>query len=237
MKNELLSLKSYYHTLLEKDVKDINYEIATFFLQWGELYGKSDKPKVLFVGKAVNGWISNVRSVDELFNERNEKDCIFNRDNQLIWVENYRKSQFWGLIRDFSKELFKEVDKLFKEADWYKYVAWTNLYKIAPKKGNPNSELKTVQLGTCTELLKREIEILKPNYVIFLTSGWERVFLKSLGISELEWKDVLWNGDPHKSSYAFSNGITFICSQHPQGKKIEIHSDALLDIVDPKPKE
>ncbi len=242
MKDELLNLKTYYHTLLEKDVKDINYGIETFFLQWGELYGKTDKPKVLFIGKAMNGWVSgNVRSVDDLFNEKNGY-CIFNRGDQLEWVENLagaksgyntRKSQFWSLIREFSKELFKEND-------WYKYVAWTNLYKISPEEWNPDSELKDLQLKTCTELLKREIEILKPSHVIFLTSDWERNFLKSLGISDIEWKYEPWDPDPnkcpYKSRYAISNGVTYIRSLHPQGKKIGMHSDALLNIVDPIPK-
>ena len=231
MKDELLNLKSYYRTLLEKDVKEINDEKVTFFLQWGELYGKTDKLKVLFVGKAMNGWVSKNESVDDLFNEENP--CrIFNRDDQIKWVEdlagaksgyNTRKSQFWGLIREFSKELFG--------VEWYKYIAWTNLYKISPGEGNPYSELKRVQLGTCTELLKREIEILKPSHVIFLTSGWENVFFNSLGISDLKWEYELWSR--YESRYAISNGVTYICSPHPRGKKIGMHSDALLNIVDP----
>lgn len=235
MKNELLNLKSYYHKLLEKDVKEINYEIETFFLQWGELYGKTDKPKILFVGKSINGWVSgNVRSVDKLFDEMNA-DRIFNRNDQIKWIADAkighrsRRSAFFNLVKVISKDLFSD--------EWYKYIAWTNLYKISPQEGNPYSVLKNVQLGTCSELLKREIDILKPTHVLFLTSGWENVFLQSIGIFYLEWKDKPWNTDPnkrpYKSRYAISNGITYICSPHPQGKKIGIHSDALLDIVDP----
>ena len=31
------------------------------------------------------------------------------------------------------------------DSEWYNYIAWSNLYKISPKKGNPTEEMKKLQ--------------------------------------------------------------------------------------------
>lgn len=108
----------------------------------------------------------------------NNPDRIFARNDQIEWVNNLsgntkgyntRKSAFWRLI--------KKVAITYYPDKWYSNNAWTNLYKIAPWKDcNPSRKLQNAQRKYCFELLKNEIEILSPKYVIMLTSGWEWPF-------------------------------------------------------------
>ncbi|MGL4986292.1 MAG: hypothetical protein ACRC5H_04035, partial [Treponemataceae bacterium] len=94
--------KPLYEELLSsaKDVKD---KLCPFFVQVGEEYEQS-KHRILFVGKATNGWRSISRNVEELFNQES-KECI-NRADQMRWLSNKKgqkynvnKSAFWRLIR------------------------------------------------------------------------------------------------------------------------------------------
>jgi hypothetical protein len=49
-------------------------------------------------------------------------------------------------------------------------VAWSNLYKIAPWKGwNPTDSLKRVQFDASVEMLRCELNELRPKHVIFFT--------------------------------------------------------------------
>jgi len=84
IKNKLLPL---YKNLLTEDVSKINYGLFPFCVQWGEDYKSNGKTGILFVGKATNGWVTDNLEADNLFDERNE-DRIFNRVDQIEWVEN-----------------------------------------------------------------------------------------------------------------------------------------------------
>ena len=54
-------------------------------------------------------------------------------------------------------------------------MVWSNLYKIAPLRGNPDSYIKSLQQEFAIELVRKEIEELKPKYCIVLTNEewWE----------------------------------------------------------------
>jgi len=103
------------------------------------------------------------------------------------------------------------------------------LYKASPESGNPKESLKKVQFSSCVEILKREIEVLNPRFVIFLTSGWEEPFLVSLGIGGKDEQVVKW--DKYETRSFTVGSRTYIVSQHPMGKKIGEHVDALLGII------
>lgn len=56
---------------------------------------------------------------------------------------------------------------------WVDYIAWTNLYKIAPKDtGNPTTTMSKKQFATCKNILKAEIEKFNPTHILFVT-GYE----------------------------------------------------------------
>jgi uracil-DNA glycosylase len=115
---------------------------------------------------------------------------------------------------------------------WYHKIAWSNLYKVAPfRGGNPNSSLQRLQRKYCLDILKYEIEILKPEYVVMLTSHWEEVFLRELGkhgrmdkIRSIKWsrfESTLYQGKDTK----------IIVSYHPQSKNEQLHSEVLLRLM------
>ncbi len=225
------SIFPIYKNLLEDNTFN---EICTFCFQWGKDYPFDRNLGILFVGKAVNGWITNETDAQQLFDTENP-DRIFARNDQMEWVNshsgitsgyNTRKSAFWRLIKKVSETYYPER--------WYSSIAWTNLYKIAPfKGGNPNGKLQYTQRKYCFDILKREIEILTPKYVIFLTSGWEWPFIKYLnGNGKAKIIDEkLWN-NKYKTTMLEVNRTRFIVSYHPQGKKEWNHRNAIIELID-----
>lgn len=227
IKTKILPL---YRQLLEENTfKDI----CTFSFQWGKNYPFEEKAGILFVGKAVNSWVTEETNVEKIF-DLDYSDRIFARDDQMEWINNSdgntkgyntRKSAFWRVA--------KKVAETFYPEKWYENVAWTNLYKIAPAAGgNPNGRLQKKQREYCFSILEKEIEILTPQYVIMLTSGWEWSFLRYLNDN----KEVHVVGTKSWGEYTTTmtqiNGVNYIFSHHPQGKKEWDHRNAIVELMD-----
>lgn len=53
---------------------------------------------------------------------------------------------------------------------WMENIAWSNLYKVSPRvEGNPPRKYIDAQKEVCKEILCREMEILKPTHILFMT--------------------------------------------------------------------
>ncbi len=206
--------------------------ICTFAIQWGANFPKKDKQGILFVGKSVNGWVTNDKNVDNLFDKDNP-DRIFERSDQMKWVNNLsgnkngyntKKSAFWRVI--------KKITEQYYPSEWYSNIAWTNLYKISPwEGGNPNSELIKKQEKYCIEILKSEINAISPKFVIFLTSGWETVFINSIQREKVNQNILTKKWGKYKTSLIEINKIKYIISHHPQGKKEDEHKNAIILLI------
>lgn len=229
LKTELFPI--YQNLLSKNSFKDI----CTFAIQWGKEFPKESNNGVLFVGKAVNGWITDDQNVENLFSNEN-RERIFNRKDQIEWVNelsgntkgyNTKKSAFWRVIRKVSSELYAD--------NWHKKIAWSNLYKIAPwNGGNPGLKMRKKQRPYCLEILKTEIKTLKPEYVVMLTSGWEWFFIQELN-KQNELKEVAteqWCG--YETKMFIKDKIKYITSPHPQGKKEQEHSKAIIKLMNIK---
>lgn len=90
-------------------------------------------------------------------------------DKEPSEVGDYRLSRpFWG----YSKEIW---DTLYGAATswqerWYQKIVWTNLYKIAPRKGgNPSEAWRKMQREACAQLLRAEIVFFNPTHILFVT--------------------------------------------------------------------
>ena len=233
--NENISIKlrekifPIYRELFEQN----NFEsICTFAIQWGKNFPIEKNKGLLFIGKAVNGWVTNDKNVDNLF-DKNNSDRIFERNDQMEWVNNLsgntqgyntRKSAFWRLI--------KKVTNAYYPEKWYSHIAWSNLYKIAPwEGGNPNSKLQKQQKEYCFDLLKAEINLLSPKYVIMLTSGWEWSFIEEMKKGK-EFRTIAkkkWG--KYKTSLIEINKVKYIISHHPQGKNEWEHKNAITELI------
>lgn len=225
--HNLGEFKRLYAEFYCKSLGKRSKPLCPFFVQVGRKYHDAS-PKCLFVGKATNGWVSTSEDADVLFDPEH-RERIVNLGDEMAWVdcksENYnpRNSAFWRVIKATTK-------KLLPHDDWYAYIAWSNVYKFAPDGENPDESLKKLQRDICCKILDKEIEFLKPNFVVFLTSGWEWFYAEHIGLkteNEKKW-------GKYKAHYQKDGGITYIQSKHPQGKKEEPHVIALLEIINGK---
>lgn len=99
-----------------------------------------------------------------------------------------------------------------RRANWNRE---TNLYKVAPKKGNPDQPLQKLQHELCQELLRLELESYRPKRILFLTGqGWARPFLKELQIKVRPVKNL-----PRVEGVGEWQGTPVVVLPHTQGKK------------------
>lgn len=234
--NEVLNLKNRLRGLYGEMLRAFSLEqkLYPFAIQWGPLYFQQT-PKILVVGKATNGWVTDSRDLGVLFDERG-KDRIFNRESQMVWVKeeqggkgyNTNRSAFWRVVRRVSSDILSEED-------WYNRIAWTNLYKVSFQKGNPNKALMSGQFWYCVEILKTELEFFQPDIVLFFTSDWEKPFLDTLfKKEELEQVSKLrWGKKPYQTSLLLEKKTNrkYLTSVHPQGKSESGHAFAIVDLV------
>lgn len=230
MKEEIRSaLKPLYAEMLSgiKTQKDV----CTFCLQWGADFPVENNTGILFVGKATNGWVTTSRDTEMLFG--NTGDRIFARHDQMKWVHNLegdakyntKSSAFWRVIKNVS-------GAVYQNESWYSKVAWSNLYKVAAEIGNPGSDLKTQQFEMCKKILMKEIELLSPKFVVFLTSGWETGFIKYLNDNnDCKWLESQKWGNKYETKVCKVNETYLISSKHPQGKNEDQHAKAILSII------
>ena len=218
--------------LYEKLLKDNTFEnISTFCIQWGKYFPKEEKTGILFIGKAINGWITDDTDINILFGDSEER--IFAREDQMEWVHkkegsnnryNTKTSAFWRVIKQISQHYFP--------TEWYSYVAWSNLCKIAPSKGgNPNNKLYYEQLDSCRQILSKEIEILSPKAVVMLTSGWDKDFLYYLNDNIQPKSEMTLDWYGYQTILYKIKGILYISSPHPQGKSEDKHIEAIIKLI------
>lgn len=182
--------------------------------------------RLLIVGRAVNGWM-------QLNTEDAEKfacDAIeAMQTNSFSWLvfdngvlrNDYQKDGKYYYLNDSpfwrtNKKIWMSIsdNSNFKDSEqnkWVDYIAWTNLYKVAPKDtGNPTTTMAKKQLDACKKILKSEIEKFKPTHILFVT-GYEGWFEKFKDIFDIEFKNIKKNeyrGENKNSFFAEASGIT-----------------------------
>lgn len=194
-------LKGEYVKLLEHmKTQDLSGALCGFRYLVGSDFGRS-KSKLLICGRAVDGWRKSFNAVELESLDINELiNKIFHipepdleSGNNMNWIVrnyeywkkgdkkkyNYKKSKFWN----YSISLLGLLDgKKYRDNEWTKNLAWTNVYKISPKKGNPHQELRSIQIPFCKNILKKEIDELEPYHILFITGDWGKDIISSLGI-------------------------------------------------------
>lgn len=193
--------------------------------------GATYNTELMVVGRAVNDWKNYLHKHDSRSKRmilNGVKDCL--KTDGLEWVEdswgasgddyNTKKSAFWRVVKGLAVQ-FADVE----EGAIYNIV-WSNLYKVAKSGGgNPSEALKSVQFEHCLNLLKFELELFKPKYVVFLTDyyGWAEPFVKGLGVKKMKRSD--------KGFIRFTgtyNGCNIVVALHPQGKPEEEHMQEIM---------
>ena len=217
-------------------IKEFKEGYVKFFPQVGEHYFNGNHKKIMVVGKACNSWVEAGTSseTDKLFNA--DGTGIVNRKDQMKWVKEAwsRKkgkystshSAFWTFSRKVADSILGT-----KGINCFYYIAWSNLYKVSPcQGGNPDQEDRNKQVVICTDIFKKELEILKPDFVFFFTSGWEKTFVDNFKSEDSEVSKDKWSTyeiESFISEITQNHRTVFVCTQHPQGKPFNLHLEAI----------
>ena len=222
-------LKPLYSKLIS-DVKDFGKSKCFFCMQWGKNYPFDKNTGILFVGRAVNGWVTDSEDIVKLFDS---EERIFAREDQMQWVENLagneygyntNKSAFWRVV--------KGVAVKYYDTNWSTHIAWSNLCKASPfDGGNPSDGMFYAQLETCHKILKAEIDFLHPKVVILLTGeDWANSYLCFLNGGSTKSKvELPWNDSTIKI-YEIEK-TKYILSLHPQGKPEDSHVESICKLL------
>ena len=224
-----------------------NSEIAAPFVPYvGPNYWVARK-KVLVVGKATDGWgwkddqwnkDATLENADitqpECFEELTKTASKFIEEkiipfysgskghyNSLFWNRIYRilgKLLVDQPLRSYSR--YPEIAK-----DVFRAFAWTNVFKVTRKRGNPNKKLIDKQIEFNT--LKDEIEVLLPDAILFLTSPSYDKHLKKI-LPGIHMGDEPIAKISGLDSYGY--GGAALRTYHPQYYKFDIYEvvDKLL---------
>lgn len=111
---------------------------------------------------------------------------------------------------------------------WARKMVWSNLYKIAPLKGNPSNKLRNEQFEFCAELFKREIEEVNPKFcLVFTNQSWFdpfRDFLKLLNIYKKESSVIT-------SIYQYENTKIIVTNRPFQGNSNFYVQEVLKELI------
>lgn len=188
MMNLNKSYEELYTELLNnywQQIRDGELTAAPMFV--GKRYDES-QAKLMIVGRAVNGWeIKNgdcssfenaVQSV--LYQPSGLEDVthkggmkyLDEQGNEKIYY--YTRSRFWKLVKVLLEVYGEsEKDNWYDDSyQWNERILWSNLYKLAPKSGgNPGWKLIEETVQANIEILKKEIELKKPENIVFIVNA------------------------------------------------------------------
>ena len=190
-----LDISSQYKTLYSryKKYQDTNVDnrchrssvslkdLSHFVSMKGPLFDSSDV-RLLVVGRATNGWSSlPCETPQEFGDEANRKfnevgfQWIVNPEDDFYALHNkpakeektyyLKSSPFWRVAYRIWCGLSDSNGEGF-----IKHIAWTNLFKIAPKdKGNPTDKMCKWQFEACKDVFAAEIKAYRPTHILIIT--------------------------------------------------------------------
>ena len=146
--------------------------------------------RLMLVGRAANGWRD--RETDSEYLPRKSGDFskraqeLFDDPNRWGWIPqdykityqedgidkiyNINRSPFWNYTKEIHAKLYRSSPER-----WFESIAWSNLYKVSPSKGNPSAKSLRLQKDICSKILDYEIDVIKPTHILFET-GYNWVF-------------------------------------------------------------
>lgn len=235
-------------------------ELSHFVAMKGEKYGDS-KVKLFVIGRAVNDWLQLPCDSADDFAEKAEQlflsdhfDWIAKDGDRFSDLHNIPDkdgvapyylniSPFWRVTNLIWRKLTKSGDCRFID-----YIAWSNLYKIAPRysvdtaeknfNGNPNVTMCKKQFAACKEILAAEIQEFKPTHILLITD-YERWFAdKDCDFSEL-FKPISKCGSNYEDKSTYVEGkaeyklgkrtIPTVITCRPEGRKEALFAEAVVD--------
>lgn len=186
----------------------------------------------LVIGRAVNDWDEDTAwRLSDAATPRGRKRVasrtrvVSEPDTRcpMTWV-----TESWGAERGqystktsaFWRTVFAATGAA-EASCWPCTVAWSNLFKVAPKGGgNPPAADRKAMLDGSARLLRMELEALLPQRVLVLAGrSWFEPFERPLGLH------VDWARGGLVEGVASQRGATWVIAPHPQGKNESALSD------------
>lgn len=219
-----------YKVYTKEGKKEVDFSKLSHFVAMKGKYFDDESCRLMIIGRAVNGWgsIAAENNIDfgekanNTFNSKGFEWVI--TTNEVLSNEDgtYKLSQspFWRTAQGIWEQLSGK-----QENRWIDYIAWSNIYKIAPPEtGNPNNNMCKHQITQCRELLKTEIEIYKPTHILLVT-GWHWWFDdEQYGIGSIftDHKFIAHNNRTNMTyveGNAKYNDIPVVVACRPEGRK------------------
>lgn len=199
-------LKLNYKKLIDKMSIKYGNTHGIFMLHRGKNTNNIPK-KILLLGRENRG------HGNKLKNTKGYNKPII---GDLMWLKDkYSKSPFWRVI---GKALYRRYDLKY-DSEIFENIYWTNLYKISPVLKKPNTgKSRKIQKELCVEILKNEILLVKPDYIIAFTGDWVNSFKNSLGNKSIKQHNKSLNSYDCKLE---NHSFKLIALPHPQGKTEE----------------
>lgn len=189
------------------------------------LVGWEYSGELMVIGRSANGWIEDW-PIGDLRDATTRvqvartmrADAEETERCRMLWVTdlagktdshyNTNRSAFWRALREIVGNLTG-----VEGPSWPSHLAWTNLYKLSPAAGwNPGANLLVAQREATIELLRIEIETVKPLRILAMTGlDWIAPFLEPLGI-DVDQRVGLVEGVGHWGS------ARVIVTKHPMTK-------------------
>lgn len=152
---------------------------ADVCLHW-PMHEPSYSGRLLVVGQALNGW-GHMRPPADFADPEVRRDQLARtrrsseREGAFGWMRPKPwGSPFWRLARTAMREMGLEL----------RDIAWSNLAKLSPERGNPQGELLWRQHRLGGEMLRREVEELDPETVVVVSGrGYTEPFLVGGGLA------------------------------------------------------
>lgn len=159
--------------LVQKDsLSEINQNISSpLFMKVFDEYEMA-KYKILIVGQETNSWCDNLgtHTHDDLLNEYE----TFELGQKVIFGKKkfprILNSPFWNFSRRFFVNTNFSENERTKENRLKKGFLWTNISKIDDDGDSTNEAINNLN-SEGFKLLRREVEIVKPDVVLFMTGG------------------------------------------------------------------
>jgi uracil-DNA glycosylase len=117
------------------------------------------RKKIMFVGMETHGW----RKCDLNEDLPVSYEKLIQCHQEFMAQEKPINSPFWWFMRD--------LNAVYQESDLRKTVLWTNLSKIDVGKNRPVGDLYDNTMAGFIDLLLAEVDILKPEIVVIMTSS------------------------------------------------------------------
>lgn len=144
--------------------------------------------------------------------------------NDLARKYRTSRSFFWNV----AYKLIADYYGMSRESkDWSKKMVWSNLYKIASQQMNPNSDERNFQEDISIELVKKEIDELKPKFCIVLTNeNWWKPFREKLNTTPLENMSK-----PHVITFEQYNETKVVLTTRPFLGSSDRHVSQILKLI------